>query len=317
MSIEAYGRVPFLPETALRALKVYEPGDDRFRSACRAQQALYRERKGLTIGLYPPGGETQRELGSFLDGSDPDANLINAEIAALCRREVAYREDDALIDETRLYRNMLSSHPLSMSLFGPMKLDLKLATAVAKRLCPDFVSKVTDVIFEHSPARRHPAYTADRTAFDVVFKVFTPRKTHGVLAIEVKFTETMNEQPARLRPRYAECSTASGLYKDPDSIALRGAPLQQLWRQHLLASTMVLNGNATEARLLLIAPALNGHVWSAVAQYRSHLNADGPVAFDAITIETVVSAIKRSGAKDIAAALHERYCDFSSLDALI
>jgi hypothetical protein len=52
----------------------------------------------------------------------------------------------------------------------------------------------------------------------------------------------MTETPARLRRRYDELSTASGLFKDPDHPELRAAPLQQLWRQSLLASAMVMNG---------------------------------------------------------------------------
>lgn len=317
MSVLEYGRVPYLSETALRSLHVYEQADDRFRSAVRARQALLREQKGWGIGLYPPTAETQREIGSYLDKSDQDANFITPEVARLARLEVAYREDDALIDQERLYRNMVSSHPATFNLFGPLKLDPKLASAVARRLCPDFVRQAGTVLFEHSPARRHPAFTNDRTAFDVLIKAQTTAG-HGFIAIEVKFTETMHETPARLRPRYDELSTASGLFKDPDHPELRSAPLQQLWRQHMLSAAMVKNGLYCAGRFMVVAPALNAHVWDAVAHFRSHLIQDNPVVtFDAVTIENVVAAIRKAGAKDTASLLHERYCDFSSLDALI
>src|SRR5665647_198633 len=85
-----YGRVPFLTERALREHKVFEQADDRFRSAVRARQALLREQKGWDIGLYPPTAETQREIGSYLGKTDPDANFITPEVAQLVRREVAY-----------------------------------------------------------------------------------------------------------------------------------------------------------------------------------------------------------------------------------
>ena len=42
MSIEVYGRVPFIPTKTLRQYKVYDGGDDRFRSAARLRQALFR-----------------------------------------------------------------------------------------------------------------------------------------------------------------------------------------------------------------------------------------------------------------------------------
>lgn len=312
-----YGRVPFLPEKALREHQVFEQADDRFRSAVRARQALLREQKGWSIGLYPPTAETQRKIGSYLGNSDPDANFITPEVAQLVRREVAYREDDALIDQERLYRNMVSSHPATFNVFGPLKLDPKLASSVARRLCPDLVRKVTGVLFEHSPARRHLAFTNDRTAFDVLIKAQTT-SGHGFLAIESKLTETMQETPARLRARYDELSRACGLFKDPDHPDLRAAPLNQLWRQSMLAAAMVQNGLYSAGRFIVVAPALNGRVWNAVAQFQSHLLVDDPVVtFDAITLESVIEAIRKAGAKETASLLHERYVDFSPLDALI
>lgn len=312
-----YGRVPFLTERALREHKVFERADDRFRAAVRARQALLREQKGWDIGLYPPTAETQREIGSYLGKTDPDANFITPEVAQLVRREVAYREDDALIDQERLYQNMVSSHPATFNLFGPLKLDPRLASSVARRLCPDFARQATAVLFEHSPARRHPAFTNDRTAFDILIKAQTTAG-HGFIAVEVKLTETMAESPARLRPRYDELSRASGLFKDPDHPDLRAAPLQQLWRQHMLAVAMVQNGLYSAGRFIVVAPAFNGRVWSAVAQFNSHLLADDPVVtFDAVTLECVIGAIRKAGAKETASLLHERYCDFAPLDTLI
>lgn len=317
MSVLEYGRVPFIPESALREHKVFEQADDRFRAAVRARQALLREQKGWDIGLYPPTADAQREIGSYLGGANPNANFLTPEIGNLVRREVAYREDDALIDQERLYRNMVSSHPATFNVFGPLKLEPRLASSVARRLCPDLVRQATAVLFEHSPGRRHPAFTNDRTAFDVLIKAQTTAG-HGFIAIEMKLTETMAEAPARLRPRYDELSRASGLFKDPDHPDLRAAPLQQLWRQHMLAAAMVQNGLYSAGRFIVIAPALNRRVWSAVAQFNSHLVQDDPVVtFDAVTLESVISAIRKAGAKETASLLHERYCDFAPLDALI
>ena len=317
MSVLEYGRLPYLPEKALRDHRIFEKSDDRFRSGVRAQQALFREQKGWDIGLYPPTAEAQREIGSYLGHSNPDANFITAEVAQLVRREVAYREDDALINQERLYRNMVSSHPATFNVFGPLKLDPKLASSVARRICPGFVRKATEVLFEHSPARRHPAFTADRTAFDVLIKTETTAG-HGFIAVEVKLTETMAESPARLRPRYDELSRASGLFRDPDHADLRAAPLNQLWRQHMLTSALIINGLYSAGRFMVVAPALNAKVWDAVARYKSHLIADDPmVTFDAITLESVVAAIRKAGAKEIASLIHERYCEFGALDTLI
>src|SRR4051794_16540637 len=108
MSIEIYGRVPFIPAETLRRHKVHDGGDDRFRSAARLQQALFRERHSLPIGGYKTAKGTTRKMGNYLSeaAAADGANFITPEIAKLVRREIAYREDGALIEITRLNCNM-------------------------------------------------------------------------------------------------------------------------------------------------------------------------------------------------------------------
>lgn len=320
MSTEAYGRVPYISEKALRRHKALERGDDRFRSASRLQQSLFRERNGWRVGGYTTAKGTRRKLGNYITKAavDEGANFISPDIAALARREVAYRETGALIEPDRLYRNLLSSQPASLNFFGGLKLDLGLGSATMRALAPDFVSEVTDVLFEHSPARRHPAFTNDRTAFDVFIRCRTVQGESGFIAGEIKLTETLQETPADLRPRYDELSRLSGLYKDPDHPALRTNPLQQFWRQHLLASAMILNGVATQGRFMVVAPKYNLNVQTALAEYRQHLaNAHECVEFDTVSFDDVVRCIGNAGARDISDALHTRYCSFDAVDALI
>jgi len=320
MSIEDYGRVPFIPEKTLRQFKVYDSGDDRFRSAARLRQALFREENSWPIGRYTTSKGTKRKMGNYLGeaAADEGANFISPEIAKLARREVAYREDGALFDTVRLRTNLLSSQPAVFNFFGGMKLDLDLATASLQSIASDFIGEVTDVLFEHSPGRRHPAFTNDRTAFDVLIKCTTVQHQNGFVAIELKYSETMQEPPADLRPRYDELSRLSGLYKDPDHPALRSNPLQLLWRQHLLSRAMIMNGLYTCGRFIVVAPSYNFHVQDAVNEYRQHLAvSEGTVEFDMVSFEDLTKCIARAGGEEISRSLHARYCDFKAVDALI
>jgi hypothetical protein len=56
-----------------------------------------------------------------------------------------------------------------------------LGTSVFRSLCPDLVRRITHVLFEHSPARRHPAFTHDGTAFDALLKCRTVQPKARVL----------------------------------------------------------------------------------------------------------------------------------------
>jgi hypothetical protein len=80
-----------------------------------------------------------------------------------------------------LWCNLLTSQALVFNLFGPFKQRPALATTVMRRLMPDLVADVAEVLFEHSPGRGHPRYTADHTAFDVLFRVPHRSPKHATL----------------------------------------------------------------------------------------------------------------------------------------
>jgi hypothetical protein len=136
-------------------------------------------------------------------GSDTTRKFWNgSHIHRLALREWLLCEDDAAIDPERLFGNALSSVPLCFSLFGPMALDLELATSVFRDLLPGFVHEVEQIIFEHSPGRRNERFLSDRTAFDLAVRVITPDGEPGTIFIEVKYSESMEGPAARMRDRY-------------------------------------------------------------------------------------------------------------------
>ena len=83
MSIKDYGRVPFIPARTLRQHKVYDGSDDRFRSAARLKQALFREEKAWPIGRYKTARGTMRKMGNYLSeaAAAEGANFVSPEIA--------------------------------------------------------------------------------------------------------------------------------------------------------------------------------------------------------------------------------------------
>ncbi|GEO82610.1 hypothetical protein ROR02_27410 [Pararhodospirillum oryzae] len=178
-----------------------------------------------------------QELGSRLSRQDAEAgaNFISEDIYRLARREAAYREHGALYDTERLCRNLLSSQALCFNLFGLLRQDLDLASRVVERLMPGVYRRVTGVLFEHSPGRNNPLFTGDNTAFDAFLLTETDDQLPGFVAVEVKYTESFEDTGSGTGPRHDELSEASGLYGDHHADALRKPPLQQLWREHLLA----------------------------------------------------------------------------------
>lgn len=319
MSISTYGRLPLLPERTLRQHDAYEPSDSRFRAAARLQQSLWREAHGWKAGYQTGPDGKRRRLGNCLATRPAElgANFLSDDIAKLARLELSFREEGALMDEQRLWGNCLSSMPLCLNLFGPLRLDLKLATRVFRRLLPDFVRMVTGILFEHSPKRGDVRFTHDFSAFDVLIQCQTVDGKGGFVAVEIKFSETLSEPPARLRPRYDTLSQACGCFRYPDSPILRNAPVQQLWRQEMLAAAMLEAGLYERGRFIVIAPTFNNQAQNAIALFRSQIADEAPIPFDSLPLETMVEFMGKAGAKEVAAALHRRYCDFEPVANLV
>ena len=227
-------RLPLVPPDILQAYMVHEPGDTRFKAAARLLQALWRAERGIPMCTHAPASGEPRKLGSRIEAgyAKQRANFLSPVIATLAFRESVYREIGAVIEQERLWTNMLSSQPLCFNLFGDLKLNSDKGNKFFQQLFPDYVAEAEGIYFEHSPWRGDASFTADNTAFDVFVTCRTPEGKQGFIAIEVKYSEAMAEPLATLRPRYDELSRTVGIYREPGSALLGGTPLLPLWREH-------------------------------------------------------------------------------------
>lgn len=323
ISAASLPRIPVVPEAVARRNNVFFEIDTRFRRAARLLQCLWLKDRGIPTGHHVRGygdDAVTMELHSTLspDAARAGLNFLCPEIHALVRRELLMREEGAAIDEDRLFGNALSSMPLTFNLFGPMALDLNLATAVLRQLLPAFVHQVTGFIFEHSPGRRQDRFLNDGTAFDLAIGVITPEGEQGTIFVEVKYSEDMAGPAARLRDRYDEASRAVSLFVDADSPMLRSLALEQLWREHMLAQLTVDQGLIPRAVFIAIGPRLNRRVMAAFRVYENELiNADDQdanrVPFQGFTLESFIDALAEASADGVARDLWGRYADFERI----
>ena len=296
----------------------HAPLDGRFRSAACLLQALWRQDRGLPIGSYVGEDGKRHKLGSRINEAAGCAsgNFLTAEIAHTARREAAYREIGALIDQERLATNLLSSMPLTFNLLAPLAAKRERANSMLNELLRDFHGLACETLFEHSPGRGDHRFTGDYTAFDALIRSARDDGRKDFVAFEIKYSESMREPVPEIKPRYNELSETSELFLDPAEAALRTNPLQQLWREHLLAQGMIDNGLYDEGYFVVIAPELNHQAQDAVKAHRAQLHEpkEGKVHFVDRTREQAIRAIRPSD-KDHAEALHRRYCDFWLVDA--
>jgi hypothetical protein len=311
-------RTPWVPERMLQEYGGMCEFDSRFRRCCRMLQIFWMRDHGITNAI--PNDERNTHLGSYLspDAAEAGLNFLTPDIHLLALREMLLREEDAAIDEDRLVANSLSSQPLVFNAFGPLALDVKLATKVFRQLLPNFVQTVEKVAFEHSPGRRDDRFLADRSAFDAAVHVKTPDGESGIVYAEMKYSEEMTGPAARWRDRYDQALKEVRLYKDPDSPILRSVPIEQLAREHMLSQLAVDNGVTPRAMFVGIGPRLNRRVNAAFMVYANELlpvdeTDQSRVAFRHFNLETLIDAIDVAGDQNTADRLWQRYCNFQRI----
>jgi hypothetical protein len=215
---------------------VWVTADTAFCRRARLHQALWRERMG-----YPMGHGHGKPRGDRLAmpwAQESLANYLTPTIQRLVARELAAATDGQVYQVPRIYEHLLSSQPLCFNLFGEMAEDLELATAVFRRRVPD-LERVAAVRFEFSPGRRQNNYLGDKTAHDVFVEYHSRLGGSAFLGIEVKYTEDLKDDEATHKRRYDEVAAAMGEFRSDALATLHRRPLEQIWRDHLLAGSIL------------------------------------------------------------------------------
>ena len=292
-------------EDLLRSHHAFVKSDNPFQRTVRLRQALWREKRGYPIGLH-----RGVPLGTRLQMPDAEVHLwtyLTDGIREVVRAEVLdpRRSEEKLFARPRIFDDLLSSQPLCFNLFGELKRDLDLASRVMGRLAPSRVKTVCRIEFEHSPGRGDPRYTADRSAFDVYVEYQSSVGEKGFLGIEVKYHEDMNDALAPHRERYDQVALGMGCFHASRLSDLRMKPINQLWRDHMLAGSMLLADGRKEGTFMVLYPAENSHAAAAIQKYLACL-ADSST-FGAWTLESFVAALEAEGAGSWVGELRDRY----------
>lgn len=302
----------------LHAHKAFVATDDPFQRRARLLQALWREARGLPIGAKTSGDP----IGSRIPlrfAKESFANFLTDAAKNAARAELATAGDGAgkLIAEDRLLANLLSSQPLCFNLFGELQADRGLATRVFRELYPDRIGEVTAVRFEHSPGRGDPHYTGDRSAFGVFVEHSTPAGARGFIGIEVKYHEGLNDAASSHKVRYDALADTMGCFVAEERAALRDKPLQQIWRDHLLAGAML--GNADDrwasGLYVFLHAESNTRCVQAAARYGACLT--DARTFSPLTLERLIAALHKHATGTWVSELEDRYLGWKKIDALL
>lgn len=286
---------------------------NEFQCRARTLQAIWRIEHGL-----PVGEQSSKPRGAMLAmpwAQETLANFLTEDTRQRVREILAGadRQSGSLIHPGRMVSNLLSSQPMAFNLFVPLERDLGLASKVFAHLLPGRVARVTRIAYEFSPGRGEMRYTDDHSAFDVCVWFDTPRGTTGFVGIEVKYHENLSEQAGRHRPRYDDVAATMACFKPTSLPELRHRPLQQIWRDHMLAGAYRAVDEFEEGVFAYLYPAANQACANAVTAYTSHLTS--LETFFDWTLEAFTNCVSSYTDESWIDAFVDRYLAFEKIEA--
>ncbi|TVR46241.1 MAG: hypothetical protein EA402_02910 [Planctomycetota bacterium] len=267
-------------------------------------QAWWRQRHGHAMGAFQAPDGNRIPLGSMVDGqaAENGANFISEQAFAAAQASVADK-GDALIDEGRLWGNLLSSQPLAFNCFAAFAQQPASLGPIVAAVTDGGMVAVSRVCFEYSPGRGEARYTGDWSAYDVYVEGSTADGRPTFLGIEVKYHEDLHGKPARITSRHCElASELLGRGVTADDPCFR-PPQEQLTRDRLLVHAHARADGFARGWFVLLAPESNEACKAAIAAWQ-----DDP-GFIALTLEDFTDLLDQHVAAEWPRALRERYLD--------
>ncbi len=306
---------------ALHAKESVDKSD--FQRSARILQSIWREEQGFLCQEYCDSEGKTHLRGSRLPmpwAKDNLSNFITGGIQQVVLEEVCNQtgSNGKLFGKPRIFDNLLSSQPLCFNLFAELKSDIPLATDLVKEITGGRFIKVNSIEFEYSPGRRDKRYLGDRSAFDVFIDCETATGGHGFIGIEVKYHENLIGQAQtdgdrKENVRYDQVADIMKCFSAGTRDSLKSSPLEQIWRDHLLAGVMQDKDKYDDGLFVILYPRDNHHVRDAVAKYRNCLSDDS--SFAEWTLEDVYSQIKKYSTAGWIDLFFDRYFAFDKVTA--
>lgn len=128
----------------------------------------------------------------------------------------------------------------------------------------------------------------------------------------MKYHENLQGQPGEHRARYDEIAEQMGCFDPGNLVTLRAAPIQQIWRDHLLTGAARIVDGYEDALFAVIYPKDNAARRDAVATYRSCLTERS--SFVVWTLEEVAAQLKAASSAAWIDLFIDRYLSFVKVD---
>jgi hypothetical protein len=294
------------------------PETNPFRQRMRFHQGWWRAFVlAQSQGRNPAQPENAEEgvCNTITGGRESGVNFLtsNASKALLASLSARNKGSVGLINEDRVFNNLLSSQPLCFNFFAELACDTIFAAEVLKHWIPDLAS-VGDVQFEYGPPER---YTNDNSAFDVAFFYTKLDGKKGILGLECKYTDDFSKQEYD-KPEYREYFAGNATFTRPYEEYIR-PEFNQLFRNQLLGEAMKRHEKVAEVVTGLFCHQLDERALKIAGGFQGML-AIGPAAFKMVTYSDFISVIQKMDLtierREWSMMLWARYCSLQFSESI-
>lgn len=259
---------------------------------------------GEEEGAHPIRSD-QTVCNTFRGGENTNKNFLTAQTATVVHDTIRDHQESGsgIIEEDRLFNNLLSSQPLCFNFFAELKNDKAFALKVLNGLGFQ-LSEVRDIIFEYAPTEK---YTTDNSAFDVAIEVAKDNKS-GLIGLECKYTDSFSSKEYD-KPAYREIFEKSNVFEE-DYDTYKSSSYNQLFRNQLIAEALLQNGKYDFVITGLFCHKDDKAVETGT-KFQSMLDGKDE-AFKVITYQDFIAAIQKSDVswekRELSMLLWARYC---------
>ena len=135
------------------------------------------------------------------------------------------------------------------------------------------------------------------------------------MGIEVKYAESLNDKPSTHKTTYESIAKASGIFDLTKIDALKEKPIQQIWRDHLLAlSLFITNDDYDVGDFIYLYPQDNENCEIGIEKYKKTFSMTEEQFFQPLTMENLVEVMKKYCSDNWLIEFEDRYLDFGKLD---
>ena len=245
---------------------------------------------------------------AILNGQTSQKNFLSPIITEAVKQTIQERRmaKSGVLEEDRLFNNLLSSQPLCFNFFGELKMDTDFALQVLRQFWPK-LTEVKRVVFEFAPVEK---YTNDNSAFDVAFEVMADSQI-GLIGLECKYTDTFSQREfdrAEYRHIFNQSKEKVFAARYEEFTAAR---FNQLFRNQLIAEALVQNGHYRFVHTGLFCHQDDSSTLQTGAEFQ-HMLKNGENIFQMITYQDYIEKIQQLDInwerRELSMLLWARYC---------